>query len=70
MQKAIGAALVAAGIGLVVYGHNLSQGWAEKLTAAIDGVASNQVYAYYIGGAAVAAAGLALLARGRGKGKK
>lgn len=70
MQRAIGAALVAAGIGLVVYGHNLSQGWAEKLTAAIEGASSDQVYAFYIGGAAVAAAGLALLVRGRGKGSR
>lgn len=69
MTKAIGAALVAVGIGLVVYGHNLSQGWAEKLSAAIEGVSSNTVYAYYIGGAAVAAAGLALVLKG-GKGKK
>lgn len=61
MMKAIGAALVAGGIGLVVYGHQKSQGWAEKLTEAVEGVASNEVWAFYIGGAAVAAAGLALL---------
>lgn len=66
MMKALGAALIAGGIGLIVYGHQKSQGWAERLTEAVEGVASNEVWAFYIGGAVVAAAGLALLLK-RGK---
>ncbi len=51
-KKITGLALVVAGAGLAYWGYNLSGSLGSQITQAVTGSATNEVMAFYIGGAA------------------
>jgi uncharacterized transporter YbjL len=63
MMKAIGLALLVAGLGLAYWGHQLSGSLTSHVAQKLTGALPNQVMYRYVGGAASAVAGLFLLAK-------
>jgi len=63
-MKIIGLVLAVAGIGLAVWGHQLSGSLESQLTQAFTGSATDRVMTYYIAGAASFVVGLYLFAKG------
>lgn len=62
-KKMIGAVLLALGIGLAIWGYQLSGSIGSQLTKAISGSHSDKVMMMYIGGAISAIAGLFMLTK-------
>ncbi len=60
-NKLIGIVLLAVGVGLVIWGYQLSGSVGSQLTKAISGSPTDKVMMMYIGGAAAALAGLFFL---------
>jgi Protein of unknown function (DUF3185) len=59
--KALGLALVVIGIGLIVWGHQISGSLASQLSSKLTGAMPNEVMYRYIGGAVSAVVGVFLL---------
>jgi Protein of unknown function (DUF3185) len=59
--KALGLALVVIGIGLVVWGHQISGSLTSQLSSKLTGAMPNEVMYRYIGGAVSAVVGVFLL---------
>jgi len=64
MNKAIGLALVVAGIGLAWWGYQISESLTSQLTSTFSGSLPAEVMYRYIGGAACGVAGLFLVFKG------
>ena len=64
MNRAIGLALVVAGIGLAWWGYQISETLTAQLTTTFSGSLPDEVMYRYIGGAACGAAGLFLVVKG------
>jgi hypothetical protein len=62
-KKMIGAILLAVGIGLAIWGYQLSGSAGSQLTKAISGSHTDKVMMMYIGGAASIIAGLFMLTK-------
>ena len=60
-NRLLGIVLLVAGIGLVIWGYQLSGSVGSQLTKAISGSHTDKVMLMYIGGAASAIAGLFFL---------
>ncbi len=56
----IGILLIVVGIGLVLYGHQVSGSFYSKLTLKLTGAHADKVMRFYVGGAASFVAGLVL----------
>jgi len=63
MNKAIGLALLVAGVILIVTGYNASQSFSSDLSRFFTGSATNKAMWMLVGGAAAAIAGATLLNR-------
>lgn len=63
MRKIIGVALLAAGVFLLVRGHDLSRSVDSQVKNIFTGSPSSQVTWYYLGGAICSVAGLVQLLR-------
>ena len=50
-MKIIGIALVVLGVGLAIWGYQLSSSLASQVTQAVTGADTDKVMTYYIGGA-------------------
>jgi len=61
MPKAIGLALLVAGIGLAYWGHQMSGSLTSQVSQKLTGALPDPVMYRYVGGAAGAIAGLFLL---------
>ncbi len=59
--KALGLALVVIGIGLGIWGHQISGSLASQLSSKLTGAMPNEVMYRYIGGAVSAVVGVFLL---------
>ena len=59
----IGAVLLAIGIGLAIWGYQLSGSIGSQLTKVVSGSHSDKVMFMYIGGAVAVIAGLFMLAK-------
>ena len=62
-KKVVGLALLVVGVGLVVWGYQLSGSFGSALTEAVTGAETDQVMIRYIAGAAGIVVGLFLLVR-------
>ena len=62
-KKMIGAILLALGVGLAIWGYQLSDSVGSQMTKAISGSYTDKVMMMYIGGAISIIAGLFLLAK-------
>lgn len=62
-KKMIGAILLALGLGLAIWGYQLSGSVGSQLTKAISGSHSDKVMMMYIGGAVSMIAGLFMLTK-------
>ena len=60
-QKMIGTILLVVGVGLAIWGYQLSGSVGSQLTKAFSGSHTDKVMMMYIGGAASAIAGLFML---------
>ena len=60
-NKLIGIILLVAGIGLAIWGYQMSGSVGSQLTKAISGSHTNKVMMLYIGGAVSAVAGIFML---------
>ena len=63
-MKIIGLVLAVTGLGLAIWGHQLSGSLESQLTQAITGSATDRVMTYYIAGAASFVVGIFLFAKG------
>ena len=61
--KAIGIALIVLGVGLIIWGYQLSGSFASDLTQTISGSMPDEVMYRYIGGAVSAVVGVFLALR-------
>ena len=61
LSKAIGLALLVAGLGLAYWGHQMSGALASQLSKSLTGALPDPVMYRYVGGAASAVVGLFLL---------
>ena len=59
--KIIGIVLAVVGVGLAVWGYQLSGGFGSQVTQAVTGSPADKVMIFYIAGAASLVAGLFLL---------
>jgi hypothetical protein len=64
MTRAVGLALLVLGVGLAVWGFQLSGSLGSELNQAFTGTESDRVMQFYIGGAVSFLVGLYLTARG------
>lgn len=64
ITRALGLALVVAGIGLAYWGFQISETLTMQLTAKVTGSIPDEVMYRYIGGAASGLAGLFLVLKG------
>jgi len=64
LNKALGLALLVAGIILIVSGYNVSQSFSSDVSRFFTGTATNKAMWMLVGGAAAAIAGTVLLSRG------
>lgn len=62
-KKLIGIILLVIGVGLAIWGYQLSGSVGSQLTKAISGSHTNKVMMMYIGGAVSAVAGLFMLTK-------
>ena len=62
-RKVIGLVLLVVGIGLAIWGYQLSESFGSQLNEALTGSHTNKVVLLYIGGAAAVVAGLFMLTR-------
>ncbi|HKJ04378.1 MAG TPA: DUF3185 family protein [Geopsychrobacteraceae bacterium] len=62
-KKLIGLILIVIGIGVAIWGYQMSESVASQLTRAISGSDTDKVMVCYIGGAASFVAGLFLVAK-------
>ena len=62
-RKLIGLVLLVIGIGLAIWGYQLSGSFGSQLNEALTGSHTNKVMLLYIGGAAGIVAGLFLLVK-------
>ena len=62
-SKIIGIVLAIVGIGLALWGHQMSGGFGSQVNQAFTGSPTDKVMMLYIGGAASLVAGLFLLLR-------
>jgi hypothetical protein len=65
MNKALGLALLVAGIILVISGYNASQSFNSDVSRFFTGSATNKAIWMLVGGAATTIAGATLLGRGK-----
>lgn len=63
-MKIIGLILVVTGVGLAIWGHQLSGSFESQMTQAFTGSDTDKVMTYYIAGAASFVVGLFLFAKG------
>ena len=70
MNKAIGLALLVAGIALIVYGVNASNSASSDVARTFTGNPTNKTMWLLIGGSAAAMVGAVLTFAGYGKGQK
>lgn len=63
IARALGLALLVAGLGLVYWGHQLSGSLTAQISQQFKGALPDQVMYRYIGGGACAVAGLFLLVK-------
>jgi hypothetical protein len=61
--KIVGLVLLVIGVGLAIWGYQLSGSMGSQLTKALSGSPTDRVMMMYIGGAAAVAAGLFLLSK-------
>ncbi|MCK4837625.1 MAG: DUF3185 family protein [Desulfobulbaceae bacterium] len=61
--KIVGLVLLVVGVGLAIWGYQLSGAVGSQLTKAISGSPTDRVMMMYIGGAAAVVAGLFLLSK-------
>ena len=69
MNRPVSLVLLVVGLGLLFYGYQASDSVESKMSEMFEGVPSDQVMWFYIGGAVCVVLGIAGLSRGRGKGK-
>ena len=60
-MKIVAIVLVVLGIGLALWGYQLSGGFGAQLSKAVTGSPTDKIMAFYIGGAVSLAVGLFLL---------
>ena len=60
-RKIIGIVLAIVGVGLAIWGYQLSGGFGSQVTKAFTGSPADKVMMFYIGGAVSLAVGLFLL---------
>lgn len=70
MNKAIGLALLAAGIALIVFGVNASNSVGSDVSRAVSGTPTNKTLWLLVGGIAAAIVGMALTFTGWGRSRK
>lgn len=61
-KRLIGIVLLVVGLILLYFGYQSSQGWDDQISEAITGEYTDSTMWYFISGAAVAVAGLILMA--------
>jgi len=62
-RMVIGIALIVAGIGLLMWGYNISSSWSGRLSSALIGSPGDKAMALYILGAICTAVGVFQLAK-------
>lgn len=63
IMKIIGIALVVLGIGLAIWGYQLSGSVGSQVTQAVTGAATDKVMTFYISGAVSFVVGIFLIAK-------